>query len=107
MTIYSTLWVELGRLLGDYLGRVSFVIDNDRRVLSRQDSTPWGEARCGDITQTTLDFTGLLYYGARYYDPVLGRFLSADSIVPGRGRDSNILGVARAKCATSPNCRPS
>ncbi len=55
--------------------------------------TPWGElwARGGDITQTTRDFTGqrkdgtgLLYYGAHYYDPVLGRFLSADSIVPGR-----------------------
>jgi len=59
-------------------------------VLSHQDYTPWGEARGGDITQTTLDFTGqrkddtgLLYYGARYYDPVLGRFLSPDSIVPG------------------------
>jgi RHS repeat-associated protein len=26
--------------------------------------------------------TGLYYYGARYYQPALGRFLSADSIVP-------------------------
>jgi hypothetical protein len=28
------------------------------------------------------DETGLLYYHARYYDPALGRFLSADTIVP-------------------------
>ncbi len=73
-----------GFLHGDHLGSVSVATDNDRRVVSRQDYTPWGEARGGDITQTTLDFTCLLYYGARYYDPALGCFLSADSIVPGR-----------------------
>lgn len=26
--------------------------------------------------------TGLYYYNARYYNPVLGRFISADTIVP-------------------------
>jgi RHS repeat-associated protein len=26
--------------------------------------------------------TGLYYYGSRYYDPVIGRFLSPDSIIP-------------------------
>ena len=77
-------------LHGDHLGSVSVATDNDRRVLSRQDDTPWGEVRAGGLAQTTLDFTGqrkdstgLLYYGARYYDPKLGRFTSADSIVPG------------------------
>jgi len=77
-------------LHGDHLGSVSVVTDNDPRVLSRQDFTPWGEVRAGGVAQTTLDFTGqrrdgtgLLYYGARYYDPARGQFLSADSIVPG------------------------
>ncbi len=32
-----------------------------------------------------LDDTGLYYYGARYYDAALGRFITADSIVPGDG----------------------
>lgn len=60
-------------LHGDHLGSVSVVTDNDRRVLSRQDDTPWGEVRAGGVAQTTLDYTGqrrdgtgLLYYGARY-----------------------------------------
>jgi RHS repeat-associated protein len=46
--------------------------------------------RSGDVPQTTLDFTGqrpdgagLLHYNARQYDPKLGLFISADTIVPG------------------------
>jgi len=31
------------------------------------------------------DEAGLYYYGARYYDPFLGRFISPDSIVPSPG----------------------
>ncbi len=33
--------------------------------------------------------TGLYFYNARYYDPVLGRFTQADSIVPGSGNPQN------------------
>ena len=46
--------------------------------------------RAGNLSSTELNYTGqrtdagtgLLFYNARYYDPALGRFLSADSIVP-------------------------
>ncbi|MBI4294960.1 MAG: RHS repeat-associated core domain-containing protein, partial [Chloroflexi bacterium] len=34
------------------------------------------------FTGQRLDGTGLYYYGARYYDPALARFVSADTIVP-------------------------
>ncbi len=34
------------------------------------------------FTGQRLDDTGLYYYNARYYDPGIGRFISADTIVP-------------------------
>ncbi len=36
-----------------------------------------------DFTGQRLDGTGLHFYNARYYDSLLGRFISADTIVPG------------------------
>jgi RHS repeat-associated protein len=36
------------------------------------------------VTGQRLESTiGLYYYGARWYDPAAGRFIQADSIVPG------------------------
>jgi RHS repeat-associated protein len=50
---------------------------------------PWGGER-GDtsITSTDYGYTGqmregdIYYYGARWYDPAIGRFMQADTIVP-------------------------
>ncbi|WP_081752885.1 RHS repeat-associated core domain-containing protein [Kallotenue papyrolyticum] len=68
--------------------------------MNRQEFDPWGGIRSGGISQTTINYigqrrdgTGLLYYHARYYDPVLARFLSADSVVPG-APDGSMDGVA-------------
>lgn len=55
---------------------------------------PYGVARyTAGATPTTFNFTGqrrdsgsgLLFYNARWYDPVVGRFLQADTIVPAPG----------------------
>ncbi len=37
------------------------------------------------FTSQKLDGTGLYYYGARYYDPAIGQFVSPDTIVPAPG----------------------
>jgi len=34
------------------------------------------------FTDQSLDSTGLYYYNARYYDPTIGRFISADIVIP-------------------------
>ena len=64
---------------------------NQAQAKVQQEYDPWGKVRNGGISATSINFTGqrldgtgLLYYHARMYDPVLGRFVSADSIIPGQ-----------------------
>lgn len=79
-------------LLTDLLGSVVSTISNtagSAQLLWNQLYGPYGEKRYsagtvdsakGFTGQYGDDLTGLDYYVARYYDPVIGRFLSADTV---------------------------
>ncbi len=72
---------------------------------SIQRYTPWGETRTdGNLTtdhtftgQIEDEATGLSFYNARYYDPAIGRFVSADTVIPsaGNGQDYNRYSYVR------------
>ncbi len=78
-------------LLTDLLGSVVSSVSNtagSAQVQWNQIYGPYGEKRSsagtidiakGFTGQYSDDLTGLDYYVARYYDPVIGRFLSADT----------------------------
>jgi RHS repeat-associated protein len=57
-------------------------------VVARQLYDAWGNVRSGGGLPTDIAFTGqrsdtgLMYFKARYYDGAVGRFVSADTIVP-------------------------
>ncbi|HZR39854.1 MAG TPA: RHS repeat-associated core domain-containing protein, partial [Ktedonobacteraceae bacterium] len=78
-------------LLTDELGSVLATFSNtagSAAVLANQAYGPYGNKQYSAGTMGTnkgytgqySDGTGLNYYGARYYDPVVGRFISADII---------------------------
>jgi RHS repeat-associated protein len=81
-------------LLGDHLGSTSMVADDDGDVVSEVRYSAFGEIRYDSGTMTT-DYlytgqreeaeVGLYYYVARWYDPAIGRFIQADSVVPNPG----------------------
>jgi RHS repeat-associated protein len=84
-------------LHGDHLGSMTWATNASGNAVGGQEYGPWGNVRAGsgsllstglNYTGQYLDGTGLLYYHARYYDPVLGRFISADSVVPGNASGS-------------------
>ncbi len=76
----------------DHVGSVSYLTDAAGKIVTRMYYTPYGEKVTSAITGPDIfhkkytgqedDGTGLLYYKARYYDPAIGRFISADSVVP-------------------------
>jgi RHS repeat-associated protein len=83
---------QLHYLLTDHLGSTSVSYDAVTVQVTPQKYMPWGELRGnGNGLPTDYTFTGqkweeeieLMNFKARFYDPALGRFLSADTIVPG------------------------
>jgi RHS repeat-associated protein len=78
----------------DHLGSTSLTTDQRQQVEARQLYHPYGTPRWSQGTLPT-DYTftgqrleaglGLMHYGARFYSPRLGRFVSADTIVPEPG----------------------
>ncbi len=81
-------------LLTDHLGSTSVTVDSSGAEIAELRYKPWGETRYESgstptdrrFTGQTLDrSTGLYFYGARYYDPAIGRFIQADTIVPEPG----------------------
>ncbi|MBI3175910.1 MAG: RHS repeat-associated core domain-containing protein [Chloroflexi bacterium] len=106
-TIPQNMTVEY--LLSDHLGSTSLTTDaNGAKVLELRYKA-WGEVRASwtasptttpayrspaytytgqysymdDPTTSGTEGFGLMFYNARWYDPAIGRFAQADSIVPG------------------------
>ncbi|MFN0062272.1 MAG: FG-GAP-like repeat-containing protein [Myxococcaceae bacterium] len=77
----------------NHVNSSSVITDATGAEVTRMSYLPFGEvsqANSSGSSTVTAKFTGqeydeefgLYYYGARYYDAAIGRFLSADSIVP-------------------------
>ena len=81
-------------LLSDHLGSTNITLDASGQFVAELRYTAFGEVRYADRnTPTDYRYTGqleqrdlgLYFYKARWYDPALGRFTQADTIVPGAG----------------------
>ena len=91
--------IRRAKVLDKLLGGMTIFIDENPIVGTltehRVGFQLYPEYSCGDcrnsqgdlgtdklFTGQRLDDTGLYYYGARYYDPTIGRFISPDTVVP-------------------------
>lgn len=88
----------LNFLLSDHLGSNAITTSSSGVKNSEIRYMPWGTTMyTSGSSPTTMQYTGqrlesslgLLFYNSRWYDPAAGRFIQADSIVPGgvQGQD--------------------
>ena len=96
-------------LLGDHLGSTAYTISGTSKT-GEVRYRAFGATRfTSGTTPTTYRYTGqreeaglgLYYYGARWYDPALGRFIQADTIIPDAGSGLSLR--LRALLSTSPH----
>jgi RHS repeat-associated protein len=87
-------------LAADALGSVSVAFNAVGTQTAASLYTPYGTTRYSSGTMPTDRgwtgqhsdaTTGLVYFGARYYDPVAAQFTSADTYLPGNGSDALAL----------------
>jgi RHS repeat-associated protein len=79
--------------LTDHLGSTASTLDSSGNLVGELRYSAWGETRYTDGTTPTqrrytgqLEAeTGLYFYNARWFDPAIGRFAQADTIIPGSG----------------------
>ncbi|WP_423222642.1 RHS repeat-associated core domain-containing protein [Candidatus Amarolinea aalborgensis] len=87
-------------LATDHLGSTAVTANETGARIAELSYKPWGESRYSfGATPTLRRFTGqvldsvgggLYFYNARYYDPALGRFIQADTIVPQPGNPQSL-----------------
>jgi RHS repeat-associated protein len=84
----------LSYVLGDQLGSSSLTLSSAGAVTAETRYYPFGETRVSTgsmptdrlfMGQRAMADLGIYFYNARFYDPGLGRFLSADTMLPGAG----------------------
>lgn len=87
---------DLVYFASDHLSSTTIVMSNTGTLLSEQRYLPFGEVRADIgtlITETDFGYTGqrnlsgmgLMDYNARFYSPLLGRFVQPDTIIPNPG----------------------
>jgi len=90
----------------DHLGSTRLVTDENKNIVSATTYHLYGEPDAEEGTEEYLftgkeqDATGLYYYGVRYYDPEIGRFLTRDPL-KGERREPQTLN-RYAYCLNNP-----
>ena len=97
-------------LLSDHLGSTTVTANSSGAFYSELRYKAWGEIRYSSgTTPTTLRYTGqrqesslcgadgLYYYGARWLDPALGRWIQPDSLIPDLGNPIDLDRFAYAR----------